>query len=462
MKRNFFIIIATLLCSVCLATGITLIPDWLDNSFEPPNKTFSSTSNLNDKITSDMDIQDIAKLYADSCVTIYVESLAGSTLGSGVCVAASGYQTKSGYTAKQGAYFVTNYHVVSRIVENNFQSYYSTPYIILNGQNQEDKIKCELVWHDKDVDMAILYCNENLVEINEDFGWVRAVDRSIACKEKDKLAYDSIFTLGTPLNFAFQNTLSIGYVSNQLPQESYTSTRLYRYTSNSTYYFSTNIKDVPSGQTVYYYNVLNNAYEDLIMMNLDMTNGNSGGAVFDEKGNIVGLATLGVSNEYANTASINFAVPIYPLTLVLDNVIEANENTNVTTDNIISFTDLGLFGLDAFEVSCLSSFGVISETTSQSYYYDERFIYTNQYKKTFDFTGEGFIALSTDENGVCKEIPSQFVITSIDKNDLNITPISNRNDLVYYLYGCKKGAIVNFNGYSLEYPEVTRTITVTL
>lgn len=454
MKKTIFSVAAVVVSIVCIACGIVF---GINNK---PDKTFSDTNNLTLMVDDDMSRTDIASLYINACVSVYVETEGvGYSLGSGTCVASKGYTTSSGFKAERGAYFATNYHVISNMVEKDFEGFNSKAYIVLNGQSVDNGYECKLVWHDKDVDMALLYCDENLIAVNQDFGWISMQDRSIACEQDKQLLFDEIFTIGTPLNMEFQNTLSLGYVSNQRPKESFTTSELYVVDEKDGYRFTTNEHDIPSRQTLYYYEVLNNAYQDLIMINLDITNGNSGGAVFDKNGYIVGLATLGIGYELANTSSLNFAVPIYPITLVLDNVIEENENGE--TNNVIKISDLGLFGVDSAEVSYMTDLGVIKETPMQSYYIDGNFVYANLYPNAFAFDGNGYIVLETKENGLVKDIDKEFVITSISKGEHN-TNIQDRNDLIYFLYSCKKDDEISLNGYYLNDKTKEKSYKITL
>jgi len=439
MKKKILAVVLTLICIVSVAFGSYYL---ISESFENQYKTYSSTSNLTQKVDKNMDRVDIASLYINSCVSVYVETKdIGYSLGSGTCVAAKGYQTSNGYMAERGAYFVTNYHVISNLVEEDFVDFESKAYIILNGQDNIKTHPCNVIWHDKDLDMALLYCDDNLVEENSNFGWIEIKDRTIDCESNQKLNFDKIFTIGTPLNLEYQNTLSQGYVSNQRLKESYTSKELYVYNSDSGYKFTTNEKVIPNRQTLYYYDVLNNAYQDLIMMNLDITNGNSGGAVFDENGYIVALSTLGINYQLANTSALNFAVPIYPLTKVLDKAIEFNEGAS-QVENIIKISDLKISGGDFSELTFMMDFGGIKECGERSYYLDGKFYNAEKLEKLQECDVAGFIVFSSEG-----DIEENFVITSICKNDEEFI-VKNRNQLIYCLYSCDKGEKITLNGYS--------------
>lgn len=437
MKKKIFAIFLSFVLVFSIALGGYFL---VDLNLQNQNKTFSNTCNLTQKVDKNMDRVDIASLYINSCVSVYVETKdIGYSVGSGTCVAAKGYKTSSGYVAQRGAYFVTNYHVISNLVEEDYAEFDSKAYIILNSQDSLNKHECKLIWQDKDVDMALLYCDDNLVADIDNFGWIEIKDRTIDCEDNQRLNFDRVFTIGTPLNLEYQNTLALGYLSNQRLKESYTSKELFVYNSGSSYKFTTNERVIPNRQTLYYYDVLNNAYQDLIMMNLDITNGNSGGAVFDESGYIVGLSTLGINYQLANTSALNFAVPIYPLTKVLDKAIEFNEGAS-QTHNIIKIQDLNIYGGDVNELAFMYDFGAIKETGEKSYYFDGRFYNAQELNKYKDYEGEGFVVFSSEG-----EIEEGFIITSIIKDDVE-SLIKDRNDLIYFLYSCEKGDEITLKG----------------
>ena len=82
-----------------------------------------------------------------------------------------------------------------------------------------------------------------------------------------------------------------------------------------------------------------NVYEHLIQHNASINHGNSGGALIDMDGNVIGLNTLG--DDDAN--SLFFAVSIYPAIAVLDKVVENYYATGSKTEEIV----LGFTGTDS-------------------------------------------------------------------------------------------------------------------
>ena len=184
--------------------------------------------------------------------------------------------------------------------------------------------------------------------------------------------------------------------------------------------------------------VLENLYEDLIMINLDITHGNSGGGLFDSEGYLIGLTTLGLTYEETNGAQMNFAVPIYPLTQILDKIILQNEQGE---GEILSYKSLGLSVADESMASMAVS---IQEQTSVSFYYvDGNLIFQNQ-ADLLNFEGEGVVVLENNASGLLANIIVGSVITGADYGDANQKiEIENRNDLIYFLNDCQKGDIVH-------------------
>lgn len=283
-------------------------------------------------------------------------------------------------------------------------------------------------------------------------GWIEMKDRSVACSKEDKLGFSSIFTIGTPLNQQYQNTYSEGVVKNlNLELTSSTVTELYTYSSGGKFNYTTDKKlaEMALSTGVTEHIVFDNAYQDIVMMSCEITNGNSGGGVFDEKGYLIGLSTLGLSYESANTAAINFFVPIYPITLVLDRIIE-NKETNAGYE-IYSPESMGLRVIDAQEASTVTATDsetgeVLNEIifNGQSYYYfDSEMYLAKNYRNAFAFENDGVYVINN--TGAYSQLMANFVITGANKTDLTVE-INNRNDLLYFLLSCNKGEIVNFYG----------------
>ena len=455
-KSNWIAIIVSLVLVLCVSFGVTYF-------FLNKDKTYTPSSSLNAGITEGMKMHEIAEMYVDSCVSVHVEATSSvgtvAALGSGVCIAANEYETASGYKASFGSYFVTNYHVISYAADPMYSNYTTSIYICPNMS--EDRYKTELLWSSKDLDLAILYCDEDLK-----MGWIEMKDRSVACPEEDKLGFDSIFTIGTPLKPSFQNTYSEGRVKNlNLELTSNTATELYTYNAGGKLGYTTDkryAESLPKGINVNSKAVFDNAYQDIVMMSCEITNGNSGGGVFDEKGYLIGLSTLGLGYESANTAAINFFVPIYPITLVLDKII-LNKETGVG-NVIFSPESMGLKVIDAQEAATVTAedsetgevFNEVTFNAQTYYYFDGEMYLERSYRNAFSFVDDGVYVMIND--GTYSQLIENFVITGANKSGVEAV-ITNRNDLLYFLLNCNKGDVVNFYG---KVGFLSRSFTVTL
>ena len=436
MKKNYISIVAILI----LVLGVSLLCTLLFPGNDA--KSFKKTSCLTDSIAENMTRQDIATLYKSGTVAVYVESTytsgfqsyTQSSLGSGVCVASIGYQAGD-YSVSEGSYFVTNYHVVNVAVEEDFSNYDTSVSIVLDD-GKYTSYPAQVLWASQELDMALLFCDQQI----DGLQWIEMKDRSINPSEGEELGYDEVFTLGTPLNLQYINTLSLGYVSNTSAKESASTRQYYYWTGDDGIITGTSNASMAQGSLWGKNNteVLENLYEDLIMINLDITHGNSGGGLFDSEGYLIGLTTLGLTYEETNGAQMNFAVPIYPLTQILDKIILQNEQGE---GEILSYKSLGLSVADESMASMAVS---IQEQTSVSFYYvDGNLIFQNQ-ADLLNFEGEGVVVLENNASGLLANIIVGSVITGADHGDANQKiEIENRNDLIYFLNDCQKGDIVH-------------------
>lgn len=439
--------------SVVLTLVIILAVSFFTTSCLLPNlkdwfgkRTYSQTNCLTSTITEDMDVYDIAKHYRDGNATVailvtgYNKSTKKSyeSLGSGVCVASNGYKTNldNQYVASKGSYIVTNYHVIDFYDSNEFSNL--TLEIMTDNENTYD---CSLLWHNKDLDVALIYCDE--VNLN----YVTMKDRLIDSERRDRLDYEQIFTIGTPLELDYLNRLTVGNVASDNPMIFYTSEKIYPYTTaNGTVSF-TNYPSSYNSRTMY--DVVSNVYEDVVDIALGISPGNSGGGCFDKNGYLIGLSTLGGDVDETNGNQMNGMVGIYPIVKVLDRIIDNNEND--AAHDIFTFESLGIKGLDAIEASYAS---YIKERSGYGNYYLDKTIYSTSYSKAFNFDEAGFYIISNSSKFA---IPNGNYITSAKLNNEALVEINDRNDLIYLLLKTKNGDKVEFNYTS---GLITKTATI--
>ena len=381
--------------------------------------TYSQTTCLTDQITDSMDVYDIAKLYRDNHATVAV-TVQGykafdkyTSLGSGVCVASNGYETSSlenNLTASMGSYVVTNYHVIEMVYLNEFTS--TTIKLITE---EELEYPCELLWSNRNLDVAILYCEENL-------DYVEMRDRIVAPAENEKLDYEPIFTIGTPLDLSYLNRLTRGEIASNnlmvMPNAEY-------------------IKPANSTTSIL---ALYNTYEDIVDITAGITNGNSGGGCFDEKGRLIGLTTLGLNIEDTGGNQMNAIVPIYPVIEVLDKLISNKEKS--TAFKIYTLENVGILGLDSYEAYYVRAFQ--NQSTYPYYYYEGNYYSVSTYEDVFNFNQEGYYILSNTATSNLGKIPNGSVITSCQINSQNKIEIVDRNDLIYALLQIDEGDSVVF------------------
>ncbi len=288
---------------------------------------------------------EIAKAYLDCIVTIFVCNSNGVEIsfGSGICV-------------YSGGYILTNNHVVEDVL--NYDNYYLSVYL----NEGDEPYYAEVLWTNENLDISIIQCE------NGDIPFVSVKDRLFDDEDPLELL-EQVIAIGTPLDYSLQNTCTTGYISG-----------LDRYTTSD-----------------------NNIYENLIQHTASISNGNSGGPLFDMKGNLIGLNTLGSTSGN----DIYFSVSVYPATIILDKVIELNEQENRTK---YTMPQLGVSIID--EIACI--------------------VY-NQ-----DIISEEGVYISNVSGNSLGKLHVGDIIKSITINSVEYD-IKCRNDLIYALLRCETG-----------------------
>lgn len=417
MKKAFQILSVSLVVVLCLGLGAACI-------FLGRQKPFSSSYNLTAGLDAGLSMRQISVEYEKACVAVVCEGPYDTSLGSGVCVASIDSETESGYKVKTGSYFVTNYHVIKKAVDKDFASQNFEISIVLDD-GAYTSYPATILWSSRECDMAILFS-----EMRMD-GYVEMEDRWIDCEDQRKLKRNDVFTMGTPLDISYLNTYSEGYVSNSKSMISASVKDFYYRISGSTITGSANKLDVSSLSSV---EVTENIYSDLIMLNLDITHGNSGGGLFDSEGKLIGLTTLGLDVSDTNGASMNFAVPIYPVTLILDKLIENNENK--AQHKIYTIQNLGLSVFDA-ETAAFAK--LIQEDQNAKFYYVEGQIISLSERDKLNFQNQGVYIYSNNGSFISNlSVSAGAAIIGATKGGEKFE-IQNRNDFIYFLLKCSKG-----------------------
>lgn len=244
----------------------------------------------------------------------------------------------SGVIITDNGYILTNQHVAG--------NKYSSCYVTLDDGNTYDG---NVVWADNNIDLAIVKINKASLEYLE-----------LGDSDKIVLAQD-VYAIGNPLGLAFQKTVTKGIVSS----------------------LNRTIKIEDATQNVY--------MEDLIQTDATINEGNSGGALINQEGKLIGINSVKISNA----EGIGFAVPINIVKPIINQLISEGKFDEAW---------LGIYGYDKEAIPYLNSNIKI-----------ENGIYVAQ------------IALDGPLNNL--DIKEGDIITQID----NI-PISKMNELKKYIY----------------------------
>lgn len=73
MKKSIYTVFITLICVLSVVACVTLLTQ-TNNVFGRPNKEFSLASSVNENIVEGMSRNQIATMYVNSCVSVYVET----------------------------------------------------------------------------------------------------------------------------------------------------------------------------------------------------------------------------------------------------------------------------------------------------------------------------------------------------------------------------------------------------
>ena len=244
----------------------------------------------------------------------------------------------SGVVITENGYILTNQHVSG----NKYSSCYVT---LSDGRTYDGNV----VWADENIDLAIVKI------MREGLDYLELGD-----SDKIELAED-VYAIGNPLGFEFERSITKGIISAK----------------NRT------IKLEEKEKNVY--------MEDLIQTDATINEGNSGGALIDESGKLIGINSVKISNA----ESIGFAVPINVIKPIINRLI---------SDGKFEEAWLGIYGFDKEAIPYLNS-----ELTIENGIY---------------------VAQIAVESPLAKmDIKEGDIITQIDE-----TKINKMNDLKKYIY----------------------------
>ena len=195
----------------------------------------------------------------------------------------------SGVIVSENGYILTNAHVVG--------SKYSFCYVTLeNGKSYN----ANTIWIDENIDLAIIKIIAHGLE-------------EITLGDSDSVTIaEDVFAIGNPIGFEFQRTVTKGIISGV-------------------------------NRTIKIENELESQYmEDLIQTDTTINEGNSGGALINDKGELIGINTVKLSDA----EGMGFAVPIN----VVKPIIE-----KLKSNNVFEEAYLGISGYDKEVIPYLKS-----------------------------------------------------------------------------------------------------------
>ena len=192
----------------------------------------------------------------------------------------------SGVIITENGYIITNQHVVG--------NKYSNCYVTLeNGQTYDGSV----VWTDNNIDLAIVKIAGNGLEY-----------MSFGDSDNIRLA-EEVYAIGNPVGIEFQRTVTKGIISGK----------------NRT---------IKIEETSY--------MEDLIQTDATINKGNSGGALINKNGELIGINSVKISDA----EGIGFAVPINMIKPIIE---------KLTSEGKFEEAYLGIFGYDKEVIPYLDS-----------------------------------------------------------------------------------------------------------
>lgn len=300
MKKKFFSLLILVLVVVMLTgCSFSLFFNPINNDVTYPDAiTIDTTKTLDERV------QQIAKDYVNAVVTVFVVDEDNNEIAFG-----------SGVGVYEGGYIATNYHVVSSVIGSEVYS------LLVYYNESEVGYEAEILWSHPNLDLAIIKSE------NSSLPFVNMSDRIVFPEEDNELnALETVIAIGTPIDFSLQNSVTLGYVSSASQRVAYAD---------------------------------GNVYENLIQHTAPINHGNSGGALFDSYGKLIGLNALG--NDDAN--SIFFSVPIYPVILVIEDVVDAYEDDSTYSTPIMGFSGVDRYQAQYSENNFSESGMLVTATT---------------------------------------------------------------------------------------------------
>lgn len=200
-----------------------------------------------------------------------------------------GIESGSGVIVTENGYILTNHHVAG--------NKYSNCYVTLESGKVYDG---NVVWADKNIDLAIV----KISIAKSDY---------MRLGDSDKIDLgEDVYAIGNPIGFEFQRTVTKGIISG----------------------LNRTIKVQENDKSVY--------MEDLIQTDSTINNGNSGGALINLSGELLGINTIKITDAHG----IGFAVPVNIVKPIIEKLSETGK---------FDEPYLGIYGYDKEVIPYLNS-----------------------------------------------------------------------------------------------------------
>ena len=186
----------------------------------------------------------------------------------------------TGIIVSKNGYILTNQHLAGKVGSK----------LIVNLENGES-VQGKVMWVQQDIDLAIVKINKNNLEVAK-----------LGNSDNIKIG-NEVWAIGNPLGVEFQRTTTKGIISGV----------------NRTLTFKEN------GKTIF--------MEDLIQTDASINNGNSGGPLINQSGEVIGINTVKIDEA----VGLGFAVPINIVKPIIESFVEKNSFIEV---------NLGIYAYD--------------------------------------------------------------------------------------------------------------------
>jgi serine protease Do len=262
-KSNYIIISMVVVAFITSIVSSAFTYVIIDSNAKNNVGTTESGKNVKYEIQStDSPVVAIAQKCSPSIVGVTVNYVTQSMFGT----LDDGGSEGSGIIYSSDGYIITNYHVISSALSN------STATININLPNVKESIPATIVGSDKVSDLALLKIDKTGLTAVE-FG-----------KSSDTKVGELAVAIGNPLGMDFAGSVTVGYIS------------------------AVNRKVTTGGRT---YN--------LIQTDAAINSGNSGGALVNSKGQVIGINSIKV--QETGVEGLGFALPIDDVKPIIEELL---------------------------------------------------------------------------------------------------------------------------------------------